>query len=77
MTSLLCPKQDDIQLRRNGQSFELVGVVNMGEIYNDIQLLQTGVVPQFFTRTSLYKTYIEESEYISHILYFILLIFLV
>ena len=38
-----CLKQDDIQLCRNGGSFELVGVVNMGEIYNDIQLLQTGM----------------------------------
>ena len=37
----VCLKQDDIQLRRNGETFELVGVVNMGEIYNDIQLLQT------------------------------------
>lgn len=39
----VCLKLDDIQLRRNGESFELVGVVNMGEIYNDIQLLQTGM----------------------------------
>lgn len=47
----VCLKQDDIQLRRNGESFELVGVVNMGEIYNDIQLLQTGMFNSLsFTR---------------------------
>ncbi|CAB4033094.1 Hypothetical predicted protein [Paramuricea clavata] len=34
--------QDDVQLRRTGDSFEIVGLVNLGEVYNNIQVLQTG-----------------------------------
>ena len=37
------PFQEDIQLRRKGDTFEIVGVVNLGDIFEDIQSLQKGI----------------------------------
>lgn len=35
--------QEDVQLSRKGESFEIVEVVNLGDIYEDIQILQTSM----------------------------------
>ena len=35
--------QEAVQLRRKRESFEIVGVVNLGDIYEDIQILQTSM----------------------------------
>ena len=32
-----------MQLRRKGESFEIVGVVNLGDLYEDMKVLQTGI----------------------------------
>jgi hypothetical protein len=32
-----------VQLRRKGESFEIVGVVNLGDLYEDMKVLQTGI----------------------------------
>ena len=34
--------QDDVQLRRKGESFEIVGVVNLGDLHEDMKVLETG-----------------------------------
>jgi hypothetical protein len=45
--------QEDVQLRRKGESFEIVGIVNLGDIYDDIQVLQTGMHKYF--RLPIYR----------------------